>query len=78
MNARRKSILTDRLERLKLSPSAKSPRGELTPAEVAAIKPVLLVIRRSLEQFGQASPVRIELSREEALALSYAFEAVPN
>jgi hypothetical protein len=63
------------MERLKLYPLANPSRGELTPAEKTALAPVILQVRRALDQFGQPEIVRIELSRTDALAFSYAFEA---
>lgn len=74
MNHRRRAILTGRMERLKIYTSANQARGELTPVEQTALAPVILAIRRALAQFQAEPRVRIELSRSEALALSYALD----
>jgi hypothetical protein len=74
MNYRRRAILTERMERLKMYPSANQVRGELTPVEKSALAPVMLAIRRALAQFQAEPRVRVELSRSEALALSYALD----
>lgn len=76
MTVRRNAILTERLERLKLNPKAKTAQGELTPVEKIALAPVMLAVRRAMEQFGVPETVRIELSRSEALAIAYAFERI--